>query len=568
MIKFTVLIYRYSMRNKHSLLNVVIVATLLFLINPFVFAQEKSSKEDHRFEMSKQIDIFNVLLKELDLFYVDTIDIKKSVELGINSMLAGLDPYTEYISENDMSGFNTIITGEYAGVGSLIRKTDEGIVLDDVFENQPADLGGLKSGDILIKVDDTDVSKMENDKVSSLLKGAAGTRVQLTVRRYGNNKPLVFDVIRKKVHINQVPYYGIVGDSIGYIKLLSFTDKCADEFREAFMALKEKQIKGLIIDLKDNGGGVMASAIDILSLFLPKGTEVVKTKGKMEKINSTYRTEKEPMDEKIPLVVLINGASASASEILAGTLQDLDRGVLVGARSFGKGLVQSPRQLPFGGMLKLTTSKYYIPSGRCIQQLDYSHRNPDGSVAQKPDSLTNVFKTKNGREVRDGGGIRPDISVEEEKFPTLFYYLQRKFAIYDFVTQYVSRHEKIASPDEFAISDEEYENFKTFMRNRDFEYDMQSSSLLKRLKEITKIEGYDELAADELKSLEEKIKPDLEKDLERFKDGISTMLNREIVKRYYYIGGLIRYTLRDNEEVKEAVRILTDHSLYEQTLMP
>ncbi|HCC52684.1 MAG TPA: peptidase S41 [Porphyromonadaceae bacterium] len=527
--------------------------------------------DDNRFEVSKQLDIFNALIKEMEMFYVDTVDIKKTIRRGIDAMLKGLDPYTEYIPEDEMEQFKFLTTGEYGGIGAYIRFREGGTVITEPFEGMPAAEAGLKAGDMIVAVDTVDATGLSSDKVSELLKGVPNTKMTLKVQRPGEKKTRSFDVVRKQVVVDQVTHYGVYNDNTGYICLKSFTDKSAQEVKTAFEKMKkDHRIESLILDLRDNGGGLLEGAVQIVNLFVPKGKEVLTMKGRVSQWDRTYRTYNEPIDTVMPIVVLINGASASASEIVSGALQDMDRAVLAGQRSFGKGLVQSTRNLPYDGKLKVTTNKYYIPSGRCIQQLDYSHRNPDGSVAAIPDSLTSVFYTENGRPVRDGGGIRPDIEIEEEKIPTMLYYLyaDKDYILFDYITDWVSKHKTIPPAEDFVYTDEDYESFKKQMIAKNFEYDRQSGKALDALKEVAEFEGFTGEDSTLFIALEEKLKPNLERDLERYKKDIKRLISSEIVKRYYFQRGEIKHNLRDDDTFKKALDVLKDSDLYNKTLNP
>lgn len=525
------------------------------------------SQTDNRFEVSKQLDIFNAIVKEVEMFYVDSIEVDKMVRRGIDAMLKGLDPYTEYFPEQDVEGFKTLITGEYGGVGAYIRKHDEGVVITEPMEGQPAQLAGLKAGDIILAIDTADVSKASSERVSELLKGIPNTKITLKIKRPGEKKTLKFDIIRKQVVVDQVVYSGVQGKNTGYIYLNSFTDKSAQEVKTAFENLKQNhQIQSLILDLRNNGGGTLESAVQIVNMFVPKGKEVLSTRGRIKQRDRIYRTSLDPIDTIMPIAVLINGGSASSSEIVCGALQDLDRAVLVGQRSFGKGLVQSPRDLPYNGMVKITMSKYYIPSGRCIQKMDYSHQNDDGRVTEIADSLTSAFYTSKGRPVRDGGGVRPDFEVEDDKTPTMMYYLVNDIGLFDYVTGWVLEHKTIPPVNEFVYSDEDYEKFKAFIKEKNFTYDRQSEKFLNNLKEVADFEGY--LAEDStmFSTLESKLTPDLDKDLERYKDEIKKLISVEIVKRYYYQKGEIMESLKDDNVLKRALGVLNDKELYEKTL--
>jgi carboxyl-terminal processing protease len=530
-----------------------------------------NKNDDNRFEVSKQLDVFNALIKEVEMFYVDSVDIRKMMRRGIDAILKGLDPYTEYIPEDEMADLKFLTTGEYGGIGAYIRSREGGTVITEPFEGMPAAVAGLRAGDRILAIDTVDVSGMPSDEVSFLLKGVPNTKTVLKVQRPGEKKPRKFDVVRKQVIVNQVVHYGVYGDNTGYIYLKGFTDKSAQEVKSAFEDLKKNyRIESLILDLRDNGGGILEGAVQIVNLFVPRGKEVLTMKGKASQWDRTYRTYNEPMDTLMPLVTLINGMSASASEIVSGALQDMDRAALVGQRSFGKGLVQSTRNLPYDGKLKVTTNKYYIPSGRCIQQLDYSHRSADGSVAAIPDSLTSVFYTENRRPVRDGGGIRPDFEVEEEKMPTMLYYLytDRDYILFDYITEWVGKHKTISPAEEFEYSDEDYESFKTYMIEKNFEYDRQSEKALKALKEVAQIEGFLEDDATLFASLEEKLKPNLEYDLRRYEKNIKRLISSEIVKRYYYQRGEIQHNLKNDDTLRKAIEVLKNRELYKETLQP
>lgn len=528
-----------------------------------------NAQTDNRFEVSKNLDIFNAAVKEVEMFYVDSVDVEKTFRRGLDALLSGLDPYTEYIPEQEMDALKLITTGEYGGVGSYIRQRDKdgGVVISEPFEGMPAQEAGLKAGDLILKIDTTDVSKATNDKVSELLKGVPNTKLTLTIQRPGENKPRKVEVVRRQIAVDQVTYYGVYGDNVGYIYLKGFTDKSGQEVKAAFEDLKNNHnIKSLILDLRNNGGGVLESAVQIVGLFVPKGSEVISTKGKVKQWDRIYRTSIEPIDTVMPLAVLINGGSASASEIVAGAIQDLDRGVLVGQRSFGKGLVQTTRDLPYEAKLKVTISKYYIPSGRCIQQIDYTHRNADGSVAAIPDSLTTVFYTSKGRPVRDGGGVRPDFEVEEPKMPTMMYYLFNDMVLFDFVTDWVQKHKTIGPIEDFEVSDEDFEAFKAYAKEKDFTYDRQSEKVLKNLKEVAKFEGYLDQDTTWFNALETKLTPDLERDFDRFKPEVKKLMAGEIVKRYYYQKGEVIESLKEDEVMDKTIEVLNDNVLYSSTL--
>lgn len=532
--------------------------------------------DDRNFKIAKNLDLFNSIFKELDMFYVDTVDVEKMIQNGVNGMLALTDPYTEYYPEEEVSSLKEMITGKYGGIGAAIRyyEASDRIVIVEPTEGMPAAESGVKAGDIILEVGGKEMLRGDlkpqefSSKVSNALRGEPGTSFVLKVLRpmQIDSTEIEFKITRKSIRTNPVPYYGIIRDSIGYIALQSFTDNCSKDFKKAFIELKQKGAKSLIIDLRDNGGGSLSEAVDIVGLFVPKGQEVVYTKGKIKQAENSFKTRFEPVDTEIPLVVLVNGASASASEILSGSLQDLDRAVIVGNRTYGKGLVQTTRPLPYNGTLKVTTSKYYIPSGRCIQAIDYSKKSADGSVARTPDSLTNVFHTAIGREVRDGGGIRPDIEVKATKFPNIIFYLMNEDIIFDYATQYCWTHQAPASVADFKLTDKDYEDFKSMVKSRNFTYDRQSEKMLKSLKEMAEFEGYMDGAKDEFAALEKKLNHNLDRDLETFKKQIIEYLSQEIITRYFYQRGAVMERLKDDADLESAVKVLKDSNEYKKIL--
>ncbi|MFV0417602.1 MAG: S41 family peptidase [Dysgonomonas sp.] len=564
------------MENKRLALFIISVISGVFLIQA-QNVPDKDKLQQRYFDIGKNIEIFNSVLREMDMFYVDSVDINKTVRSGIDNMLGTLDPYTTYFNQEDLKDFSTQITGEYAGIGSGIGFKEGKVAITEPFEGKPADKAGLKAGDYILEIDGKDMTTCEkvegeaygrtlSNFVSNNLKGQPGTSLQVKVERPGEKKPLTVNIIREKITINSIPYYGLVNPTTGYINLNSFTDKCAEEVKKAFLDLKKQGITSLVFDLRQNGGGILEEAVQIVNMFVPKGKVVLSTKGKLQQIDRTYRTTLEPIDTDIPIVVLVDRGSASASEIVAGSLQDMDRAVLLGERTFGKGLVQSTREVPYGGGIKVTTAKYYIPSGRCIQAIDYTHRNADGSVGRIPDSLTTVFKTEVGRLVRDGGGVTPDITFEEDKTPTMTYYLSNQYIIFDWVTDWATKHKTISTADNFSISNEDYDNFKTFVKSKDFQYDRMSEKSMSSLKEVMEFEGYMKYADTEFKALEAMLVPNIDRDLETFKDNIIQLINTEIIKRYHYTTGEYIYTLKNDKELAKAVEILNNQSLYKETL--
>ena len=536
-----------------------------------------SFKEDDRnFQISKNLDIFNSIFKELDMFYVDTVNAEKMIQTGVEGMLSLTDPYTEYYPEEEVSSLKEMTTGKYGGIGAAIRyyEAKDRIAVVEPTEGMPATEAGVKAGDIILSVGGKEMVRGDmkpqefSSKVSEALRGEPGTSFVLKVLRPLKNDSTVmeFKITRKNIRTNPVPYYGMVKDSIGYLALSSFTENSAKDFKKAFIELKQKGAKSLIIDLRDNGGGSLSEAVDIVNLYVPKGQEIVVTKGKVRQAQGSYKTQNEPVDTQIPLAVLVNGATASASEIVSGSLQDLDRAVVIGSRTFGKGLVQTIRPLPYNGTLKVTTSKYYIPSGRCIQAIDYAKKNADGSVARTPDSLTTVFHTAAGREVRDGGGIRPDIEVKGDKIPNIVFYLMNDDLIFDYATQYCWDHPTLASVDDFKLTDADYEAFKKLVKSRNFTYDRQSEKMLKSLKEIAEFEGYMTEAAEEFKALEKKLNHNLDRDLDYFAKPIKEYISQEIVTRYFYQRGAAMERLKDDTDLEEAIKVLQNPVRYREIL--
>lgn len=542
--------------------NVVIGVVLLAAVTFFSF----KNSDDRNFQLAKNLDIFNAIVKELDMFYVDTIDPNKTIREGINNMLFSLDPYTEYFPEDDQDELEMMVKGSYGGIGSLIRYNPKlkYTVIAEPYEGMPAAESGLKTGDIMVEIDGK--SLKGNDDVSKLLRGQNGTSFKLKVERPGEKKPLEFTIVRRSIQMPTVPYYGMVGGNVGYINLSSFSGNPSKEFKSAFLDLKKKGITSLVIDIRNNGGGLLDEGIEIANFFLPRGKTLVTTKGKIKQQNNIYKTMREPLDMDIPIAVLVNSGTASSSEILSGSLQDLDRAVIVGNRTFGKGLVQTPRPLPYGGTMKLTTAKYYIPSGRCVQAIDYKNQNEDGSVGRIPDSLTTVFHTAAGREVRDGGGVTPDIVVKQQKLPNILYYLVRDNLIFDYATEYCLKHPTIAPADRFEVTDADYNSFKAMVKKADFKYDQQSEKILKTLKEATEFEGYLDDASEEFKALEKKLTHNLDRDLDYFSKDIKNMIAIEILKRYYYQRGAIIQQLKDDNDLQEAIKIVSSPEKYKQML--
>ena len=522
----------------------------------------RSTKTD----MARNLGIFNEVYKELQTNYVDTLDATKTMRTAIDALLGQIDPYTEYYPQSEQEEITSISSGEYAGIGSVIMQRDSTIVLSEPRWDSPARKAGIRHGDILLEIDgDTITSKYTTKAASARLKGQPGTEVRLKVKRpYVSDSILEFTVTRGTIAIDPVPYYGMLDESTGYIDITTFSEKTAGAFKDALNALrKNPSFKSLVIDLRDNGGGLLESAVQVASNFVPKGTEIVSTRGRDARNIKTYKTTSNPVDLKLPIVVLVNGNSASSAEILSGALQDLDRAVIVGQRSYGKGLVQNIRPVPFGGIMKVTTGRYYIPSGRLVQAIDYSHRDADGNVTRIPDSLTNVYHTKAGREVRDGGGITPDVKVEQAKINRLLYNIISDFWAYDFATKFVNTTDKIGDPQTWTVPDTLFTQFKASIDPKRFKYDRATESGIKFLREAAEIEGYmtDNVKA-QLDTLEQLMRHDLQKDLDFNRKEIVEILNDEISGRWFSDADNIRRALPEQPEIKEALNILADPKRY------
>jgi carboxyl-terminal processing protease len=554
-----------SLFNKINRIVLTGFIALFFSLSFTCYGQET----DNNFETIKNLDVFYSLYKELNLYYVDPIVPGEIIKKGIEGMLKSLDPYTVYIPESQIEDIKFITTGQYGGIGAVIRKSGEFTVIAQPYENSPAAIAGLLPGDIITEIDNKSIKGISSDQVSELLRGEPETSVQLKVKRPGEENTLSFTVIRKEIKRNSVPYFGLADDKIGYIALDDFTNTAAKEVQEAFLSLKkEYNISSLIIDLRGNPGGLLIEAVKICNLFVPKGEHIVITRGKVAQWDKTYTSSAEPLDTEIKIVVLVNRGSASASEIVAGAMQDLDRGVILGQRTFGKGLVQTTRELSYNGVLKVTTAKYYIPSGRCIQALDYSNRNEDGSVGNVPDSLISEFKTKNGRKVYDGGGIMPDVVVEPELYSNIATSLIIKNLLFDFAVYYKSLNPEIPSADKFVFTDADYQDFVNWVKDKDFDYETKSEEYLRLLIETSKEEKYYSDASPELEALLTKFSHDKNKDLMMFKDEITDIICQEIVVKYYYEKGAIIYGLKNDPEVKKAVELLNDEKDFQKILMP
>lgn len=528
---------------------------------------------DNKKEVSRNLDIFTSIYKTLNSMYVDTIDANKSITAAINYMLNQIDPYTEYISEEEQEEFRTISTGEFGGIGAYIgqNKAKETFVSEPQ-ENTPSAISGLKAGDVFLTIDGDSVRTLGSDKVRDRLRGQAGTKLRVTVRRplVNGDTTLTVDITRAKIEVPTLPYYGVVRDTVGYIQLTTFNEKSYPEVKNALTELmKDPRVKGIVLDLRGNGGGLLESAVNIVSLFVPKGTEVLRTRGRSVTNEKIYRTTNAPVATDIPLAVLIDDGSASSAEIVTGALQDLDRAVVIGERSYGKGLVQSTFPLPYNGLLKVTTQRYYIPSGRLIQAIDYSHRNADGSVARTPDSLTNVFHTRAGRQVRDGGGITPDIKMEYPDVSRLTYNVVAGNYLFDFATKYAAEHSAIAAPEDFVMTDELFEEFKNSIKGDSIEYDRMFEKLINSLEDTAKTEGYlsDEVKQ-QLDGLRVSLEQNLDKDLDNQRESLTEFLVPELMRRYYYNRGALAYSVRNDKAVARAAQILADPKEYTRLLTP
>ncbi|MCA6075282.1 S41 family peptidase [Fulvivirga sedimenti] len=514
--------------------------------------------DDRYFDIARNLDIFATLYKEVNALYVDEVNPNTLMRSGIDAMLASLDPYTNYIPEDDIEDFRTQSSGEYGGIGAVTGRINGKVKVIMLMDGYSAQKNGLKIGDEVIAINGVSIENLSRDETNELMKGQSNKDVEMTVRRYNTPTPIKLTFKREKVKIENVPYFGMVTADIGMVKLTEFTDQAGRSVKNAVQALKEKGAKKIILDLRGNPGGLLLEAVNTTNVFIPKGMDVVSTKGKIEDNNQTYKTLDNPVDTEIPLAVLINSGSASASEIVAGTLQDYDRAVIVGEKSFGKGLVQVSRPLSYNSQLKVTTAKYYTPSGRCIQALDYSHRRPDGSVGKIPDSLKTEFTTKNGRKVFDGGGIDPDISVEGEDISAIAYVLQTKGILFDYATRYYYDNPEIPAADQFSLSDKEYEAFKSWLKTQDYSYRTQVEKNLEDMIENASDEKYYDLIKDQLNELEEVIEQSKEKDLDLYKSQIKTLLEEEIAGRYYLERGSIESTFDADPDLQAAVRVLSN----------
>lgn len=543
------------------------------LLASFGLTAHAQTAKNHRFEVAKNLDLFNNIYKNLDLMYVDTLNPVDVIGTGIRAMLGSLDPYTEYYPESETKNLRMMITGKYAGIGAVIRYHQrlKRVVIDEPYADMPASLVGLKKGDIIISVDDTLMTDKDVSYVSSHLRGDPGTSFVLKVKRPTTGKEMKFKITRKNIKLLELAYYGIRQGNIGYINLSQFTEGCAKEVRKAFVDLKKRGATSLIFDLRNNGGGSEMEAVDIVNLWVPKGVTVVENRGKVKRADRVYKTRVEPVDTVMPIVVLVNGATASASEITSGALQDMDRAVVMGSRTYGKGLVQIPIDLPYNANLKMTTSKYYIPSGRCIQAINYKRGR--GYKEHIPDSLTKVFTTLHGREVRDGGGIQPDVEVKADTIPNIAFYLSASGqdsteVMFDYIVEYIAKHPTIAPPAEFHLSDADFEEFKQRVVKSGFTYDPVSKKQFDELVKAAKFEDYYQEAKAEFDALEAKLKHNVAQELNKHEKTLRRLLESEIISAYYYQSGVIEAGLKHDTQLKEAERLLLSPDEYRRILRP
>ena len=530
-------------------------------------------EKNHDFVVAKNMDVFTSIYKNLDMMYVDTLDADEVIGNGINAMLRSLDPYTEYYPESEVKELKNMLTGKYAGIGSVVRYNYQlgYTVINEPYEGMPAQEAGLKKGDIILSINDSTMKGKEVSYVSDRLRGEPGTSFILKVKRPSTGKVMKVKLTRRTIQMPFLPYYGLLDSEIGYINFNSFTDQCAKDVRRAFIDLKKQGAKKLVFDLRNNGGGSVSEAVSIVNMFLPKDKVVLTMKGKLQRANNEYKTTVEPIDTLMPIVVLVSGNTASAAEILSGSLQDYDRAIILGTRTYGKGLVQATMDLPYNGQMKLTTSKYYIPSGRCVQALNYKHAK-GGYVEHVPDSLTKVFYTAGGREVRDGGGVKPDVEMKPDSLPNIAYYLagarDSNELMLNYEVDYIAKHPTIAPAKDFALTDADYEEFKARVLKADFKYDRETEKYLKDLMKLARFEGYYDDAKPEFDALAKKLSHNVAKDLDYNKQYIKRLLENDIVAAYYYQGGAIRNSLRYDKQVKEAVRLLNTPEEYKKLLRP
>ena len=546
-----------------------IVVSLLALAS--LLPARAQQTDDHNFNVAKNLDVFTAIYKNLDAYYVDTLNAGKTIGYGINAMLHSLDPYTEYYPEESQKELKMMLTGKYAGIGSTIRQNFllDRIVIDEPLEGMPAAEAGLKKGDIILSIDGEDMTKRTSDYVSNHLRGDAGTTFVLKILRPSTNKEMKMKITRRAIQNPAVPYYGLQPNGIGYIDLTGYTEGCGKEFRNAVIDMKKQGMKGLVVDIRSNGGGSEMEAVNVVNTFIPRGCLVVSNRGRVEASNKDYRTTVEPVDSLLPIVVLVDGNTASAAEITSGALQDLDRAVIMGTKTYGKGIVQTVMDVPYNGQMKLTTNKYYIPSGRCIQKLTYKHDGAGGTT-QVADSLVRTFYTANGRPVKDAGGIMPDVEVKPDSLPNIVYYLasvrDSDEVLLNYEVDYIAKHPTIAPAATFRLSDADYAEFKERMLKSNFKYDAMSEKILDNLEKMARFEGYYDGAKAEFDALKAKLKHNMAKDLEYNKDAIRELIERDIVAAYYYQRGAIENSLARDNQVQEAYKLLLDPDRYKSLL--
>lgn len=548
------------MKNKKNFLSGIVVTAILVGLLSF------NTKNNSYFEIAKNLDIFATLYKEVNKYYVDDVNPNHVIKVGIDAMLASLDPYTNYIPEDQIEDFRTMTTGEYGGIGAIVGKRNEKNTVLMSYEGFPAQKSGLIIGDVILKIDDIDLKNKSTDDVSKLLKGQANTPLSLTIKRYGVSDVMKIDLKRERISVNNIPYYGFIDEKTAYIKLTDFTTGAGREVEKAMVELKEKGANQLILDLRGNPGGLLAEAVNVSNVFIPKGSQVVSTKGRIEEWNKTYNALNNPVDTEMPIVVLTNGRSASAAEIVAGVIQDYDRGVLVGQKTFGKGLVQATRPLTYNSQLKITTAKYYTPSGRCIQAIDYSHKNEEKIAESFPDSLKAEFLTVNGRTVFDGGGIDPDVFVEPGVYAPISISLAGKGLLFDYATIYHHKHPTISEARKFSLSDDEYEKFVVWLSDKDYDYTTKVEKSIDDLIANAKHEKYFENINGQIQALRKKVQHNKETDLRTHKAEIIEMLEQEIVSRYYLQEGILEASFKRDKEIIKAVEVLNNGELYKQSL--
>lgn len=544
------------MKMKNYKLWLLVIATSVFSVISFSFV-------DEYFEVSKNLDIFSSVYREVNMFYVDTTDPGKLMKKGIDSMLESLDPYTNFIPESDIEDYRFLTTGQYGGIGALIKQKGDAVIISDPYEGYPAQKSGLLAGDQILEIDGNSTKNKKTDDISRLLKGSPKTQVRLLIQRDGEKNPFEKTIVREEIKVKSVPYYGMVGDEIGYIRLNSFTENAGKDVGAALKDLQSKHtLKGLVFDLRNNPGGLLNEAVNVSNLFVERGQDIVSTKGRYKDMDKTYKALNEAIDPNLPLALLVNSGSASASEIVSGSLQDLDRAVIVGQRTFGKGLVQTTRPLSYNTQMKITTAKYYIPSGRCIQALDYTHRNEDGSVGKVPDSLVSAFNTRAGRKVYDGGGILPDLVTEPQKLSNISQSLISKNILFDYATRYRRLHPEIASVNTFELTDSDFNDFVSYISDKEYDYSTKSEKAMEDLKKNSEDEKYFQDIRTEYDALKNKLAHNKQADVEKNKSEILQLLKEEIIARYYFQSGRIEASLKNDPDLKKAVDVIQDKVRY------